>query len=155
VRYELKTPFRNSTTHVIFEPLDFVARLAALVPKARVNLTHFHGVFAPNSKHRAAINASGRGKGSNKNKDHTHPDDRTPAEHHAAMSWAQRLKRVFQIDIEICEKCRGPVRIIACVEDPAVIRQIMAHLRKKESIDSQAELPPERTPSLVGLFDDT
>jgi hypothetical protein len=32
---------------VIFEPLDFIARLAALVPKPRVNLTRFHGVFAP------------------------------------------------------------------------------------------------------------
>jgi hypothetical protein len=50
VRYELKTPFRNGTTHVIFEPLDFMARLAALVPKPRVNLTRFHGVFAPRRK---------------------------------------------------------------------------------------------------------
>ncbi len=39
VRYELKTPYRDGTTHVIFEPLDFIARLAALVPKPRVNLT--------------------------------------------------------------------------------------------------------------------
>jgi hypothetical protein len=46
LRYELKTPWRNGTTHVIFEPLDFVARLVALVPKPRVNLTRFHGVFA-------------------------------------------------------------------------------------------------------------
>jgi len=41
-RYQLKTPYRDGTTHVIFEPLDFVARLAALVPKPRVNLTRFH-----------------------------------------------------------------------------------------------------------------
>ena len=41
VRYELKTPWRNGTTHVIFEPLDFIARLVALVPKPRVNLTRF------------------------------------------------------------------------------------------------------------------
>ena len=53
IRYQLKTPYRDGTTHVIFEPLDFIARLAALVPKPRVNLTRFHGVFAPNSKHRA------------------------------------------------------------------------------------------------------
>ena len=46
VRYELKTPWRNGTTHVIFEPLDFISRLASLVPKPRVNLTRFHGVFA-------------------------------------------------------------------------------------------------------------
>ena len=46
VRYELKTPWRNGTTHVIFEPLDFISRLAALVPRPRVNLTRFHGIFA-------------------------------------------------------------------------------------------------------------
>ena len=47
MRYQLKTPYRDGTTHVIFEPLDFIARLAAPVPKPRVNLTRFHGVFAP------------------------------------------------------------------------------------------------------------
>jgi len=39
VRYQLKTPYRDGTTHVIFEPLYFIARLAALVPRPRVNLT--------------------------------------------------------------------------------------------------------------------
>jgi hypothetical protein len=39
IRYQLKTPYRDGTTYVIFEPLDFIARLAALVPKPRVNLT--------------------------------------------------------------------------------------------------------------------
>ena len=41
VRYQLKTPYRDGTTHVIFEPLDFIARLAALVPKPRVNLAPY------------------------------------------------------------------------------------------------------------------
>ncbi len=50
VRYHLKTPCRDGTTHVIFEPLDFIAKLAALVPKPGMNLTRFHGVFAPNSR---------------------------------------------------------------------------------------------------------
>ncbi len=49
IHYRLKTPYRDGTTHVVFEPLDFIAWLAALVPKPRVNLTRFHGVFAPNS----------------------------------------------------------------------------------------------------------
>jgi hypothetical protein len=52
VRYTLKSPYRDGTTHIILEPPDFIARLAALVPKPRVNLTRFHGVFTPNSKHR-------------------------------------------------------------------------------------------------------
>ena len=41
VRYELKTPLHDGTTHVIFEPLDFIARPAALVPKPRVILTRY------------------------------------------------------------------------------------------------------------------
>ncbi len=49
VRYTLKTPYRDGTTHVIFEPEDFIARLAALVPKPRAHLTRYHGVFAPAS----------------------------------------------------------------------------------------------------------
>jgi hypothetical protein len=58
VRYQLKTSYRDGTTgdrrsHVIFEPLDFIARLAALVPKPRVNLTRFHGVFVRGGPSRA------------------------------------------------------------------------------------------------------
>ena len=56
--YQLNTPYRDGTTHVIFEPLDLIARLAVLIPRPRANLTRFHGVFVgvphqPNSKHRA------------------------------------------------------------------------------------------------------
>ena len=61
VRYQLNTPYRNGTMHVIFEPLDSMARLAALVPRPRVNLTRYHGVFAPNSPHRAPVTKAGRG----------------------------------------------------------------------------------------------
>ena len=45
----LKTPYHDGTTDIILESLDFIARLAALVPKPRVNVTRFHGVFAPNN----------------------------------------------------------------------------------------------------------
>ena len=155
VRYELKTPFRNGTTDVIFEPLDFLARLAALVPKPRINLTRFHGVFAPNSKHRALVTPAGRGKGSRQAKPTgDDADERAPAERHAAMTWAQRLKRVFNIDISTCEKCQGPVRIIACVEDPAVIQLILNHLASQETTDQQASPPPGRAPPQLGLFDE-
>lgn len=38
---------------VIFELLDLIARLAALVPKPRVNLLRFHGVRAEQQTSRA------------------------------------------------------------------------------------------------------
>lgn len=55
IRNRLKSPNRDGTTHVIFEPLDFIARLAAFVPKPRVNLTRFHRIFAPKSSLRAQM----------------------------------------------------------------------------------------------------
>ncbi|EGA7411532.1 hypothetical protein JSZ49_004761 [Salmonella enterica] len=41
------------------------------------------------------------------------------------MTWAQRLKRVFNIDIETCSGCGGAMKVIACIEDPIVIKQIL------------------------------
>jgi hypothetical protein len=151
VRYELKTPYRNGTTHVIFEPLDFIARLAALVPKPRVNLTRFHGVFAPNSRYRARVTPAKRGRGSQRcsTGDSQAP---TPGERRASMTWAQRLKRVFGIDIETCRACGGAVRIIACIEDPVVIEKILTHLDSKDPSTAIARLPRPRAPPQSSLF---
>ena len=63
VVYTLKTPYRDGTTQVAFEPVDFIARLAALVPKPRVNLTRYHGVLAPNHRWRGLVTPAKRGKG--------------------------------------------------------------------------------------------
>jgi hypothetical protein len=38
--------YRDGTTHVLLEPLDFLARLAALVPPPRAHLTRYHGALA-------------------------------------------------------------------------------------------------------------
>jgi hypothetical protein len=45
------------------------------------------------------------------------------------MSWAQLLKRVFDIDVEHCPNCGGALKIIAAIEDPPVIVKILSHLR--------------------------
>ena len=151
IRYELKTPWRNGTTHVIFEPLDFISRLVALVPKPRVNLTRFHGVFAPNSKHRVHITPVKRGK---VKKTQSLDEDQTPAEHRASISWAQRLKRVFDIDVKTCSECGGDVRIIASIEGSAVIQKILAHL-DDNATSAVTELLPDCRASpypLMGLF---
>jgi len=71
------------------------------------------------------------------------------------MMWAKRLKRVFNIDVETCDKCGGDVRIIASIEDPAVIQKILAHLDNIASSAATALLPDCRaSPSLpLGLLD--
>jgi len=44
------------------------------------------------------------------------------------MSWARLLKRVFDIDIERCLQCGGNLKIIAAIEEPAVIERILTQL---------------------------
>ena len=147
VRYELKTPFKDGTTHVFFSPLDFIGKLAALVPPPRLNLTRFYGVFASNSSVRAQVVSSKRGKAS--------PllevaQDSDKPYHARCMSWAQRLKRVFNIDINQCESCgKENVKIIACITDIAAIQKILNHLDKVAGVSNHppaTELPPLRAP---------
>jgi len=126
VVYRYKRPFRDGSTHVVLEPLDFIARLAALVPRPRLNLTRFHGIFAPNSKHRHKIVPRRVRAGVDSDK---------PV---APMSWAQRLKRVFAIDIENCPDCGGKLRVIACIEEPQLIAKILAHVRSRKAATAKA-----------------
>ena len=94
------------------------------------------------------VTPSKRGKG-RKTKTANDKQDQTPAERHAAMTWAQRLKRVFDIDIEACSECGGDVRIIASIEDPLVIRMILGHLDAK---GIHADLLPQfRAPPEIGF----
>jgi len=50
ISLELKTPWRDGTTHVVHDPLDFIAKLAALIPRPHKNLVLYHGVLAARSK---------------------------------------------------------------------------------------------------------
>jgi hypothetical protein len=55
---------------------------------------------------------------------------------------------VFNIDIEVCGRCGGSVKVIACIEDQDIIDRILAHLRKKEQDIPTLPLlaPPSRAP---------
>jgi hypothetical protein len=64
------------------------------------------------------------------------------------MSWARLLKRVFDIDIERCPHCGGTMKIIAAIEEPAVIAKILAHL----GLPTRA---PPRAPARSFNFFDT
>jgi len=113
-----------------------LARLAALVPPPRAHLTRYHGVFAPHHALRAAITLAGRGRGAQATD--AAAERRVPK--HVSMTWAQRLKRVFAIEIETCQRCGGKLRVIASIEDSALIERILAHC------ESRAEHEPERAP---------
>ncbi|TDJ30834.1 MAG: hypothetical protein E2O59_01900 [Gammaproteobacteria bacterium] len=106
--YELKHPFDNGTTHFIFEPLEFLAKLAALVPRPRANLTRYHGLLAPSHsdgppsakyRHLVVPAPNRRAKRKRKHTAHTESEPRLDTDREtdrplAPLSWAERLKRV-------------------------------------------------------------
>jgi hypothetical protein len=162
----LKTPYRDGTTQVVFDrgghpPIDFVARLAALArarsdpnPASTSLVTTASWSYAarPNHRCRGLVTPGRRGKGI---KSIANAEVRTPAERHAAMTWAQRLKRVFNIDIEVCSRCGGSVRVIASIEDQETVDRILDHLRQKEQETPARPLlvPPTRAPpGTLSLF---
>ena len=94
-------------------------RLAALVPRPRLHLIRFHGVLAPNAGLRAAI-VPGPAQSA--------PADEDAHGAPARMGWARLLRRVFDLDLEHCPQCGGEFKIIAAIEEPAVIVKILTHL---------------------------
>ncbi|MFT4654924.1 MAG: hypothetical protein ACI82S_002584 [Patiriisocius sp.] len=117
-------------------------------------------MFAPNSNLRAQVTASQRGKNSSKLKNLEVSQPIKPY-HARGMTWlagtAQRLKRVFNIDITECEKCqKHNVTIIACITEPAIIHKILSYLDKHDSpiTGNNTRAPPLDIVDQTAIFDD-
>ncbi len=116
-----KNPFSDGTTHILFSPLDFLSKLAALVPRPRHNLVRYHGVFArgchqPNAKLRKLIVPKSSKKSfkkpKNKRDDRKHKTAEQAASRDelvAPLTWAQRLKRVFNMTGPPSDYCVSPM----------------------------------------------
>ena len=59
------------------------------------------------------------------------------------MGWAKMLKRVFDIDIQICSKCGGQIKIISAIHNQQVIKRILNSLGENSTVP---ELSPPRGP---------
>jgi len=53
--YRLKRRWRDGTTHMIYEPLELIERLAALVPPPKLNRIRYSGVLAPTAAFRPMV----------------------------------------------------------------------------------------------------
>ena len=123
---------------MLFDPLTFIERLAALVPRPGRPLLTYHGVLAPAASWRDSIvpaspNAS----------DCPHSKADAPARRW--RTWAELMKRAFDIDVLLCPHCGGARKLISLITDPAVIRRILSHLKLPLEFPSvaPARAPPE------------
>ena len=141
VELKLKTPWRDGTTHLVMSPLEFMQRLAALVPRPRLHLIRFHGVLAPNAKLRPLVVPQGppaQAQATTEAAAAAGCEVETVQARPHRISWARLLKRVFDIDMQHCPNCgAGELKIIAAIVERPVIEKILTHL----GLDPQ---PPPR-----------
>ncbi|MGH7392375.1 MAG: transposase [Candidatus Rokuibacteriota bacterium] len=122
----LKTAWADGTRQLLFEPLELLEKLATLTPRPRINLVLYHGVLAPHARWRARAVTYGAVPAAT-----AEPPCSSTAEETAARpaprywSWARLMQRAFEIDVLACPRCGGRLRLIATVEDPHAIREIL------------------------------
>jgi hypothetical protein len=118
---ELKRVRHDGTRELVFEPLEFLERLAALTPRPETNLLICHGVLASRARWRARVVAYGRVRPEPTTAAAplaAGPDDAGVKPTPRAWTWAALMHRAFAIDVLACPHCGGRPRLIATLHDP-------------------------------------
>ncbi len=193
----LARPWADGTQALVFTPVEFLEKLAVLIPKPRVNLVVYHGLLAARARHRAAVlgalpaprapappiaapiaartsrapvvpstatpalllasasspipatsSIPSAPAGTATDAALAPPSSRPPRPPRHYFSWAELLRRVFEIDILACS-CGGRLRFIATIEEPPVVERILRHLGLSTAMPEAAPArPPPRGPEL-------
>jgi hypothetical protein len=168
VRLKLRKPLASGRTHLLFEPLQFLRRLAASIPRPRQNLLRFHGLFAPHASCRPAVTAlvdsQQRPQPSAPQLPllPLQPSDTSPVRNGQPNApkpvpkpyrrpWAELLAHVFDHDVLRCPRCDGRMVPLQTVKDPAVIRTILDYLNLPNTLPTTS--PPRGPPQLLFDFD--
>ena len=152
VVYKFKRRWKDGSSAIALEPLAFIERLAALVPRPRHPLLTYQGPLAPAAKLRPLIaplqlvdseSACSKTQPAKK----SHEDQERPARQKRTKyyTWAELIQRVFLEDVLHCPECNGRRRIISFIIDQVVIRKILIHLGLPTEPPARAgpRAPPE------------
>ncbi len=160
VSYRLPKTFYTGQTHVVLPPVDFLRRLAALIPPPRFHTIRYHGLFAPNAKLRKLACALAPGHvvdvtiEDNPAASKTvadKPDADAPPRRRTRMLWAQLLRRVFALDVFRCP-CgadRKMIGILSRAQSPDALDNFLRAIGEPTVPPPRAKARP---PPQVDLF---
>jgi len=181
--YALKRRWRDGTTHVLFESLELIEKLAALVPPPRANTVRYHGVLAPAARRRSAVvpleaascestsdpgcTAGANGDGTRSvptdvsgtpNGTASQPRSRTSCGNRTRLrgySWPELMQRVFAIDVLECPDCGAAMRILAAIHPPDATQAILDCLGLPSRPPPLTRACPDPDLEVFPEFDDT
>ena len=169
VRLALRRPWADGTTHLLFDPVELLERLAALTPRPRINLILYLGVLAPRAAWRSLVVQFGAAASPGATAEPDAAADGHPeaadCRHTRNYLWAELMRRSLGLDVLACPRCGGRLTLIALIEDPAVIARFLRHLGLPTDIPEAqparapplhlvAEAPPTEVAGNQSLFDE-
>lgn len=129
--FQMKTPWPDGTSVLVFNGVELIGRLAALVPPPRLHAVRYFGIFAPNAKLRPLVVPKPL-------KPKPSPaccilsDDTEKSRYGRRTPWVQLLQMVFGIDVLQCPKCSSRMQRIAFLTQPRVIRRFLDAISRRE-----------------------
>lgn len=142
VAVQLRRPWADGTTALVFTPSAFLARVAVLVPRPRVNLVLYHGVLAPRAAWRRGVVPQPVPPAT----ESPTPATAGPERCRRGWRWADLMRRVFAVDVLACPQCGGTLRLVATLEASDTTRRILRHLGLPTEVP--APVPARAPPSI-------
>jgi hypothetical protein len=150
----LARPWADGTRALVFGGVEFLEKLAVLIPKPRINLLIYHGILGARARQRPAAVASAAPPAPVSS-----PPDAIRATTTAAKPpvrrawlWADLMRRVFEIDVLACV-CGAQLRFVATIEDPPVVQRILRHLGLPTDAPAVAPARPPPDSDAAPTFD--
>ena len=128
-----------------FDPAEFLARVIMHIPEPRPHLVRYYGWYsnvARGRRRREEESGCGCGRGS----DHSSGRKRDDGPDARAMrrSWAQLIKRIYEVDPLVCPSCGAEMKLIAFITEHEVVDKILRHLKRRDE-EGRGRGPPRRS----------
>jgi hypothetical protein len=153
ILYLLPGPDLAGRTALRLSALEFLDRLAKILPPPRIHRHRYHGVFAPNAPLRPLVTAQAREDNAlaaqtsvqdrplpaplTPKTSPPEPEIRTPQPTESIPSrpskWAALLARIYETFPLTCPSCQAPLTFIAFLTHPDPISQILVHIGEPTS----------------------
>ena len=133
VLLEIPPDPRSGATTLVLDPLEWVRRITNQVPAPRAHMVRYYGAYANRARKLY------RSEDEDVRVQVIDPEPLSAGQ----ASWARLLRRVFEVDPLSCPRCGAEMVIMSVITTPAVIDQILRHVRKTGKDDLWgARAPP-------------
>ena len=158
LRYTMKKAWSDGTHALVFEPLDLIARLCAMIPPPRFHMVRYHGVLSSHASRRPEVVPEPPPPDSGvvpqlpqqlelfciqANGDHS---DDVPQHRPSRKRWSWLLKHVFSADLQRCPNCSGPLRWLEVATTKDAIARLLERHGEADAIIAAPKTRAPRAP---------